>query len=649
MSADPNRTVELRLRAAVESAPSGLLMVDADGRIVLVNREIERLFGYSREELLGRSVDLLVPEGARAGHAQDRAEFLSRPSVRAMGMGRDLFGRRKDGTLVPLEIGLTPVATEEGMFVLSSVVDISARRKSEARFRAAVESSPAGMVMVEEDGRIVLVNREVERMFGYDREELLGESVERLVPERFRKTHPGHRRAYFGNPVTRAMGAGRELYGLRKDGTEIPIEIGLNPIETDEGLWILSSIVDISARKEEERARAALEAQLRQAQKMEAVGTLAGGIAHDFNNILGAITGYAELLQTAIQDPRTRSDVDEVLHFALRGKELVQRILAFSRREESSTRQPVSLPLVVDEVLGLLRSSLGPQIRVLSRVDPRTPAIQADRVALHQVLMNLGMNGAQAMPEGGEVLFIVEPLYVTDSVARAHPELREGPHVSVSVRDSGVGMEPDVKARAFEPFFTTKGPGRGTGLGLAIVHGIVAEHGGAVELESEPGQGTVVRCILPAADPTPAEESKELRDVPRGNGERILLLDDEPRLAEVGARRLASIGYRTHVESDARAALERLESEPAGFDLVVTDYLMPGMTGIEFAASARALRPDLPIVLLTGNADRIPAAEITAAGIDLLLRKPVTLRELAEGLQTVLSPGDPHAPGGSPT
>jgi len=632
-----------RLRAAVESSPSGLLMIDADGRIVLVNREIERLFGYSREELLGKSVDMLVPARFRSPHPGHRAGFLASPRVRAMGAGRDLFGLRKDGSEVPVEIGLTPVVTEEGLFVLSSIVDIGARKRAEARFRVAVESSPNGMVMVDADGRIVLVNREIERMFGYGREELLGQRIETLVPDRFRGQHPRDRARFFSAPTSRAMGAGRELFGLRKDGTEIPIEIGLNPIETDEGMFVLSSIVDIGARKEAEQERRALEGQLRQSQKMEAVGTLAGGIAHDFNNILGAIMGFGELLARTVSESQAQADIQGILASAERGRQLVQHILVFSRRQEL-TRKPLALEGAVTEGLKLLRPTLPASVELRLTVDPEAPRILGDATAVHQVLMNLATNAAYAMPKGGALEVRVDPFYVRDSVARGRPDLHEGTYTVLSVRDTGAGMDLATQERAFEPFFTTKPLGQGTGLGLAVVHGILTEHGGTVELESQPGAGTVVRCLFPAIEGKGEAALAAAPVLSRGFGERVLLVEDELTLAEVGGRQLAALGYSVVVETDPFKALEQVRENPSQFDVLVTDYSMPKMMGLALAQAVLELRPDLPVLMMTGFIEDELAERAAAIGVRRLLRKPVPLLELAEAIQGTLRGSASAAP-----
>jgi len=635
MPDDSSQSVEARLRAAVESAPSGLIMVDRDGRIVLVNQQIERQFGYPREELLGQAVDLLVPRRLRGDHAGHRADFLSRPSVRAMGVGRDLNGRRKDGSEFPVEIGLTPVATEDGMFVLSSVVDISARKRAEARFRAAVESSPNGMVMVDAGGLVVLVNREVERLFGYERDELLGQSIEMLVPDRFRKGHPEFRLHYFKKPGVRAMGEGRELFGLRKDGSEVPVEIGLNPIETDDGVFVLSSIVDISYRVAAAEEKRHLEEQLLQSQKMEALGTLAGGVAHDFNNVLAGILSHAELLQETLGDDGPRLELEELIGFANRGKDVVDRILAFSRRRETR-RQPVAVDRIIGEVTRLLGASVDPNIRIHTRVDPDLPAILADSSSIHQMLVNLGTNAAYAMPDGGTLEFGAEKVYVADSVARAHPQLSEGHHAVISVRDTGIGMDADTQARALEPFFTTREGKQGTGLGLAIVHRIVQDNGGGLELESAPGQGTTVRCFLPLVAESPVVEAARSGAAGSGTGQRILLIDDDPSLAEAGRLRLQRLGYKPKVTSSVRQAIDWVQADADGFDAVITDYLMPEMNGLDLSRALTRLSPEIPILMLTGYIEDFDDGLLRETGVRKLLQKPATLKQLDAALGEIL-------------
>jgi len=505
----------------------------------------------------------------------------------------------------------------------------------ETRLRAAVESAPSGLLMVDATGRIVLVNREIERLFGYPREELLGRPLALLIPERFRARHPEYREEFFRAPSTRAMGAGRDLFGLRKDGTEIPLEIGLNPIETEEGMFVLSSIVDISQRKREEAEREQLEQQLRQVQKMDAVGTLAGGIAHDFNNILGAILGFGELLRDSVTGEASR-DLEELIAFTQRGKSLVQKIQAFGRRGEGE-RVPVALDGLVGEVASFLRSSLPPNVDIRTSIHPDTPRVHADPSALHQVLMNLGVNAGQAMPGGGRLSIEVAPLYVTDSQARAHPELREGSHVTVSVSDTGTGIDPEIQSRVFEPFFTTKPVGQGSGLGLAIVHGIARDHGGGVYLESAAGEGTTVRVILPAPNLEGAEELAAGAVAPSGAGERILYVDDEPGLGAVGKRRLERLGYRVTLANDGEEALAIFQAAPDDFDAVITDYLMPRLNGLELASALARVRPAVPIILLTGFIADLPEETIWAAGVKRTVRKPVTVQELASALAEGLS------------
>jgi PAS domain S-box-containing protein len=504
------------------------------------------------------------------------------------------------------------------------------------RLRAAVESSPSGLLMIDAEGNIVLVNREIERLFGYRREELLGKPVELLVPDRFRDQHPGFRKSFCAAPSVRAMGAGRDLYGRHKDGSEVPVEIGLNPIVTEEGLFILSSIVDISARKGAEQDRRLLEEQLRQSQKMEAVGTLAGGIAHDFNNLLGAIVGYAELARAAVQDrPEAAADIDGILTAAGRGKRLIERIMAFSRRQDRELKPLLAQNTVADAVK-LLRATIPPSVDIQIRIDPQTPQIMGDETSIQHVLMNLGTNAAHAMPGGGRIVVSLESIYVRDSLARSHPDLHEGPYALMSVRDTGLGMDRKTLDRIFEPFFTTKRPGAGTGLGLAVVHNIMKEHEGAILVDSVVGQGTMVKCFFPGMMTEAEEHAVSVEEIRMGSGQRILYVEDQPLLAKVGVRRLESLGYSVTAFTDSSEALRHIQLVAAPYDVVLTDYWMPGMTGLDLAREIHRISPAVPIILLTGFLEELPPETLHSCGIRRVVNKPATRYELASAMREAL-------------
>jgi CheY-like chemotaxis protein len=369
---------------------------------------------------------------------------------------------------------------------------------------------------------------------------------------------------------------------------------------------------------------------------MEAVGTLAGGIAHDFNNLLGAIVGYAELVADTVEDEQAQGDLRALLEAADRGRQLVDHILAFSRRQ-GIVRRPVALGQVTEEVIKLLRATLPASVEIRLQIHPEVPRVLADVTSVHQILMNLGTNAAHAMPTGGTISIQLEPFYVRDSMARGRSDLHEGPYARLMVSDTGEGMDRVTKSRVFEPFFTTKGPGAGTGLGLAVVHGIMRAHEGAVDLESEPGQGTTVRCLFPSLTTDADDRPERPRIAARGNGERILLVEDEPALAQVGARRLVRLGYQVATETDSTRALEMVRARPGDFDLLITDYSMPHLDGIHLGQALRELAPELPIILITGNLEGISAAEIASAGVGLVLQKPVTVQQLGEAVQKLFA------------
>jgi PAS domain S-box-containing protein len=424
------RQGEERFRLVVEAAPNAMVMVDRAGRIVMVNAQAERLFGYGRAELLGQSVEMLVPERFRNRHPELRAAFFAAPRTRPMGAGRDLFGLRKDGTEFPVEIGLNPIETDEGTMVLSAIVDIADRkrieqvlRKSEERFRQVVEAAPNAMVMVDRVGRIVMVNAQAERLFGYGRDEMLGKSIEMLVPARFGARHPELRNAFLAAPQARPMGAGRDLYGRRRDGSEVPVEIGLNPIETDEGTMVLSAIVDIADRKhkEESIARALREKEI-----------LLGEIHHRVKNNLQIIHSLLDLQSGQVSDPAAQGALRDAQN-RVKSMSLIHQTLYQSQDFAN-----------VD--FGAFLASLLPTLVSSYSIDP-------DRIALDMRTNKVDLPIDRAIPCG----LIVNEL-ISNAMKHAFPDGRAGriavdlaageEAVVLSVSDDGIGLPPQWDADA---------------------------------------------------------------------------------------------------------------------------------------------------------------------------------------------------------
>jgi PAS domain S-box-containing protein len=483
------KRTEEKVRLAVEAAPTAMIMVDESGTILLVNTQAERLFGYQRGELVGRSIDMLVPARQRADHKRHRNAFSELPETRGMAPGREIYGLRRDGTEVPIEVGLTPIVTQDGLVVLSSIVDISERRQAEERFRLAVEAAPNGMVMVNARGEMVLVNAEAERMFGYAREELSGRNIEMLVPQRFRSGHVTHRAAFALKPERRLMSAGRDLFGVRKNGSEFPLEIGLNPINTPQGVLVLCSVVDITERT---LAQESLEARSRELLRSNAeLEQFAYVASHDLQEPLRMVASYTSLLAEEYGE-KLDDDAKLYIHFAKDGAERMQQLihdlLSYSRI--SSRKRPpvqVSASECLDLALTNLRISLEETGCIVRRGE--LPTLLGDRSQLVDLFQNLIANA---------IKFRRGTPPVIEVAAEAH-----GGSVTFAVKDNGIGMEPQYYEDIFQVFrrLHTKEEYPGTGIGLAICKRIVERVGGRIWVESVLGQGSTFFFTWPSAAP----------------------------------------------------------------------------------------------------------------------------------------------------
>ena len=528
------------------------------------------------------------------------------------------------GRWVPLHAAFIPSTRQQTEAAL---------RDSETLYRTLVEGSLQGMLIVDHE-RYLFATPALAHMFGYDKpEDIIGQSSMSLVAP-----HDRARLAAYQAARLRGESAPSryECRGRRQDGTLIWLECLVTPIAWENTRASLVTMVDITERQRAEVERQRLEERLQQAQKMEAIGTLAGGIAHDFNNLLAAILGYTELALSDLPQANTvKSNLQEVLTAGKRAKELVQQILTFSRQTELE-RRPVQLHGIVNEALKLLRAMLPTTIEIRRYVTQDVGVVLANSTQMHQVLMNLCTNAEYAMRGTGGMLEVrVEAIDINQGFAAQHPPLLAGPHVRLTVRDTGYGMDTETLSRIFEPFYTTKQPGEGSGMGLAVVHGIITGHGGAITVQSAPGAGTTFSIYLPRTTAVVAREAPTTTTTPHGKG-CILFVDDEVVLARLGQEMLERLGYEVVARSSSVEALAAFQARPERFDLVIIDQTMPNMTGECLAGKLRCLRPDIPIILCTGFSYVMNADKARALGIDALLMKPLVVQDLATAIQRLL-------------
>lgn len=645
----------------LDALPLGACVLQDDLVVVFWNTMLEAWTHIPRETILGTPLVALFPHLQRSSYGGRLKDIFAGgpPTVFSCQLHHALIPARLPNGQPRLQhTTVAPMARPDGggyyaVLIMQDITELTQRarilhtqynaavgarrqaegalRACEASTRAIVQSAIDGIVTFDQQGSITSWNPAAARFFGYTAEEVLGEHITMLFPASERQTAQSF--LLPAVPVSALPSpehsSGREMLCQHKNDIKFPLEILVNTVVVGTQWLHIGFLRDITERKH-------LEAQLRQTQKMEAIGTLAGGIAHDFNNMLAAILGYTELATYEVPDGTPAwHHLQEVLTAGRRAKELVQQILTFSRQHEQE-RKPVHLPLLIKEALQLLRASLPSTIDIRQSLDPAAATILADPTQIHQVLMNLCTNAEHAMRSQGGVLTIsLTPIRVDTSLAATHPDLQPGPYVCLTIQDTGHGMSPEVIARIFEPFYTTKRVGEGTGMGLAMVHGIISRHGGAITVESQIGQGTAFHIYLPQIDTLFPAPSRTEDILPQGEG-CILFVDDEAPLARLGQETLERLGYTTVVRTSSIEALAAFRAAPYQFDLVITDHTMPNMTGEALSCELRRIRPDIPIILCTGFSHTMTSEKAQTLGIDAFLMKPLVMRDLAIAIRRVL-------------
>ncbi len=632
------RETEARTRLILESALDAVIVIDATGLVREWSPRAEAMFGWTRDEMLGRSIaDRIIPEKYRHAHVSRLGAYRAGSVSRVLNRTLELVAQRRDGTLIPIELSVAPLMRGTEMEFSAFIRDITERHesqaaiaRSEARYRAAFEQAAVGMAEVTRDGVFQRVNRVFAQITGRSEQELIGMSTTTVTHPDDLESDAVALQRLMRNELPFVQ---REKRYLRPDGSVAWAKLATAVVHDAAGApsYVLSVVQDVTEEKR-------LEAELKQAQKMDAIGRLAGGIAHDFNNLLTTIMGYAELLQYEEGvSKQGRDDARSIATSARRGADLARNLLTLARRSPDR-RERTDVPELVREVATLVSRTFDRRIDVTIELPPVAPVISGDRSLLHNALLNLALNARDAMPNGGRLSFAASAVTIdAEFCARHGGEAMPGEYVRIDVRDTGEGMSASTRERIFEPFFSTKEPGKGTGLGLAMVYGTVRSHGGMIEVDSVPDEGTTFHLYLPLGSEIEYGPEDGADRLITGRG-RVLVVDDEQAVRHVVSRMVEHLGYEVETANDGLEAVARVEHGDPALDIVILDGNMPRLSGHEAARRIRALRPDLPLVLASGYMEPDAGGESWRADFAGTVPKPYDLATLSAVIAEHLAP-----------
>jgi PAS domain S-box-containing protein len=633
-----------RYRALFENPIIGIRItaVADGGRIVDANPAYQAMLGYTLPELRERTLfDLTHPEDLPRN--RELYEELMAGARSSYQMEKRFL--RKDGSAFWGRLMVHPLRDERGRIThhIGLVEDISEQRRIQAalqesteRLQAVLSSAVDGIVLIDTAGIIQSINPAGQKMFGYDSAEVLGRNVKMLMPPPWREEHDGYLSHYLATGEARIIGIGRQVEGRRRDGSTFPLDLAVSEVRHGGEVFFLGTLRDIT-----ERLR--MESEIRQAQKMEAIGRLAGGVAHDFNTLLATIRGYSEmLLSTLAQEGALRHPVEQIHRAALRGAQLTRQLLEFSRRQEIQA-QMVDLGRLLADVEVMLERLIGEDVELVRRIEPQLYRVWGDPGELHQVVLNLIVNACDAMPSGGSLTLALCNLQADQELMVEGGRLPSGLYVQLLVEDTGMGMDEEIRKRIFEPFFTTKGPGKGTGLGLSTVHAIVRRSQGGIAVESRPGQGTRFRIYLPRAGEAVLEEAaaaaEPAPEAATGGGSpgTLFLVEDDDMFRGLLKQVLEGQGYRVLAAENPAAALELADAHDGAVQLLVSDMVMPGGTGVALARKLAERYPAMKVLLMSGYTDDALASRDADRTIaDAFLEKPFATRDFLARIRELL-------------
>ncbi len=622
------------LKELLNFTPFGLFLVDLFGIIVTVNKRGTESLGKPIEALKGTHLGEHFPPDVSASRREKGLEVLA--SLEPVIFEDQVEERWYENRIYPIfdDKGAISHLAVYGIDITEQKNALEALRKSEERYKDLADSLPQTVFETDEGGNLIFVNRTAFRRFGYTQKDFdAGLNALEMVAPEDRDRAAGNMMRIMNGETT----SGFEYLAQKKDGSTFPIVIHSNLIERENKSGGLRGIIiDISDRKRMEEEKTKLESQLQQAQKMEAIGTLAGGIAHDFNNILFPMIGFLEMMiEDVPKSSSLQTGLKEVMTGAKRAAELVKQILAFSRQTEQE-RKPVKIQIILEEILNLIRASIPTTIEIRHDINEGCGFVMADSIQIHQVVMNLITNAYHAMQDtGGRLEIFLKEVSLGPSELK-NSTLNPEKFVCFGVADTGTGMNKSLVKRIFDPYFTTKETGKGTGLGLSVAHGIIKSHGGNLTVKSEPGKGTRFQIFLPVLDTRPeAGETEKQEPVQKGTGS-ILLIDDDEMVVKMEHQMLEGLGYQVTSRTSSLDALDAFQTNPEKFDLVITDMTMPGLTGVELSHKLLEIKSGMPIIICTGFSEQIDEAKAENLGISGYVNKPVVRSVLARTIRRVL-------------